>query len=929
MREGPANPPHDGASRAPNRPDWRTARQSAAGVHRLTPGDAVASLQSSAAGLTRSEAARRLQVFGRNGVDAAPRAPAWWRLAGEFGSFFSLILWLAAGLAFFAAGRSPDAETAHVGVAIVVVIVVSGLFSFWQESRVERTLAALRAMLPRQSQVVRDGRVALIDAEALVPGDIVLLAAGDTVPADCRLIEAFEVRVSNAALTGEAMPLQRDATASQAAEQENSHNIVRAGTAMVSGRAKAVVFATGACTEFGRIARMAQSADTETSPLRRQITHLARVTALLAVAIGLAFFAIGWSIGIPSPKALVFAIGIIVAMVPEGLLPTLTLALALATQRMARRGVLIRYLPAVEALGSTTVICTDKTGTLTLGRMTVRQMLLGDQVVTPDALKRLPVRLAHFDPFFAAARMCHDLTEPPGPDRRALRGDAMEVALVEMALQLRPGLAALPRLDELPFEAERMRLSTLHQGAQGSVLYCKGAPESVLPLCRRRLTGAAEVALDADGLASIQRAQETMAARGLRLLALAYRPVAEGTPRARLEEDLVFAGLVGLEDPPRPEVAPALRTCRQAGIKVIMVTGDHPQTALAIARDIALVDADLATVVTGAQLRMLSDSALERMLDTPQLLFARMAAEQKLRIVQALKRKGEIVAVTGDGVNDAPALNSAHIGIAMGLSGTDVAKEAADMVLLDDNFASIVNAVEEGRAVFDNVRRFLTYVLVHNVAELVPCLAFVLFRIPLALTAIQVLAIDMVSDALPALGLGVERPDPRLMQRPPRAPDERLLNLPLALRAYGFLGLIEAGAAMAAFFFVLTSAGWIDGQALATDDPVYRQATTATLSTIIVMQIVNVFLCRSGTRSVLATGVSGNTLILWGVATEAALLLTINFTPWGRQLLATEALDARVWAFMLPFAVGMLALEEGRKAWVRAKLPPRRASAVS
>lgn len=886
-------------------------------IHQLEPAEAVASLQSTATGLACAEVERRLQEYGPNGVEAAPRLPAWWRLAREFGSFFSLILWLAAALAFLAAWHSPDLATVQVGFAITVVILVSGLFSFWQESRVERTLLALRQLLPQQAQVLRGGEVAVVGAEGLVPGDIVLLTAGDTIPADCRLIEAFAVRVSNAAVTGEAMPQVRDAAASPTAEPIDSRNVVLAGTSMVSGRARAIVFATGARTEFGRIARLAQSADTEVSPLRLQIAHLSRVTAVLAVTIGLAFFGIGWLVGIPSSKAFVFAIGTIVAMVPEGLLPTLTLALALATQRMARRRVLIRYLPAVEALGSTTVICTDKTGTLTQGRMTVRSLFLGDGTATPAELARQPGRLERFEPFFLTARLCHDLTESAGASRPALRGDAMEVALVEMALQLRPGLAALPRLDEIPFEADRMRLSTLHRGADGRVLYCKGAPESVLPLCRRRLRDGAVVPLAPADRAAIVQAQEAMAKRGLRLLALAYRPVGEGIDREHLEEDLVFAGLVGLEDPPRPEVPAALRTCGQAGIKVIMVTGDHPQTALAIAREIGLVNGEPATVISGAQLRGLSEIELQLALDAPQVLFARVAADQKMRIVEALKRKGEIVAVTGDGVNDAPALKSAHIGIAMGLSGTDVAKEAADMVLLDDNFASIVDAVEEGRAVFDNVRRFLTYVLVHNVAELVPYLAFVLFRIPLALTAIQALAIDMGTDALAALGLGVERPDPGLMQRPPRPQGERLLNLPLALRAYAFLGLIEAAAAMAAFFFVLHGAGWTYGQALGADDPLYRQATTATLSAIIVMQIVNVFLCRSATRSVFSTGVRGNALILWGVATELALLLVFAYTPWGQGLLGTAALGPSTWLFMLPFAAGMLGLEELRKGLAR------------
>jgi magnesium-transporting ATPase (P-type) len=351
-----------------------------------------------------------------------------------------------------------------------------------------------------------------------------------------------------------------------------------------------------------------------------------------------------------------------------------------------------------------------------------------------------------------------------------------------------------------------------------------------------------------------------------------------------------------------------------------MVTGDHPRTAAAIAREIGLVKSDNPTVITGEQLRRLSVIQLQLALDAHEVVFARVVADQKMRIVQALKKKGHIVAVTGDGVNDAPALKAAHIGIAMGIAGTDVAKEAADMVLLDDNFASIVNAVEEGRAVFQNIRKFLTYVLVHNVAELIPYLGFLLFKIPLALTPIQALSIDMGSDTLAALGLGVERPDPQVMRNPPRPQGERLMNWPLAFRAYLFLGLIEAAAAMAAFFFVLNGAGWKYGQDLAAQDPVYLQATTACLSTIIVMQIVNVFLCRSSARSVFSTGLLGNALIILGVMLEIAALLLINYTPWGNALLGTAPIGEEVWAFVVPFAAGMFLLEELRKWFARKRL---------
>ena len=478
-----------------------------------------------------------------------------------------------------------------------------------------------------------------------------------------------------------------------------------------------------------------------------------------------------------------------------------------------------------------------------------------------------------------------------------------------------PDSAAGPRLDEIPFDADRMRLSTVYQVAEHIVVYTKGAADAVLPLCRQMLIDGKIQALDAALRASILRTQEAMARQGLRVLAFAFRELAAGYDRERLEEDLVFAGLVALEDPPRPEVPEAIRRCREAGIRVIMVTGDHPRTAAAIARQVGLTRTDDPMIVTGEQLRLFTPEQLQLALDAQEIIFARVAADQKLHIVEALKNKRQIVAVTGDGINDAPALKAAHVGIAMGIMGTDVAREASDMVLLDDNFASIVDAVEEGRAVFQNIRKFLTYVLVHNVAELIPYLAFVLFRIPLALTPIQALSIDMGTDTLTALGLGVEPPDPRLMRRPPLPQSERLMNWRLARRAYLYLGLIEAAIAMGTFLFVLKNGGWHPGQRLSVHDSLYLHATTACLSAIIVMQIVNVFLCRSSTRSIFSTGLLGNPLLVCGVITEAALLLVINYVPWANTLLGTAGIGINVWLFILPFGALMLILEELRK-WI-------------
>jgi sodium/potassium-transporting ATPase subunit alpha len=889
-------------------------------IHQLSETEALASLGSAAEGLSFAEAHRRLDEFGPNCVEELRREHPFVRLLREFVHFFALILWVAAGLAFFADWSAPGQGMAKLGCAIVVVILVSGVFSFWQEYRAEQTLSLLRQLLPQQVATVREGRVIQLPVEGLVPGDIVLLEQGNHVPADCRLIEAFGVRVDDAVITGESLPRRRVTGPDEDGELMHGKNTVLAGTSLVSGQARAVVFATGMHTEFGRIAHLTQIAGEAVSPLRTEIAHLSRVIGIVAVGIGLLFFVVGRVAGVPFWNAFIFAIGIIVAMVPEGLLPTLTLALVLASQRMAKRHVLIRHLSSVETLGSTTVICTDKTGTLTQNHMVVKELLLGMQRLSADDAKPGGVLVDHYRPLFLGAGLCQDLKEVEQKGRTVSLGDPMEIALLALARQALPKATAPRRLDEIPFDADRMRLSTVHDMPAGPTLWCKGAPETVLPLCSRIHVEGTARPLTPELRTQIFEAQADMAEHGLRVLAFAYRPLEPEWEHETLEQHLVFTGLVGLNDPPRQEVPAAIAKCREAGIRVIMVSGDHPQTARAIAREVGLVRSEAPLLITGTELRALSDIQLRLALDAPEIVFARVGADQKRRIVDALKDKKHVVAVTGDGVNDAPALKSAHIGIAMGLTGSDVAKEASDMVLLDDNFASIVNAIEEGRSVFENIRKFLTYILAHNVPELIPYLAFSLFAIPLPLTPIQILAIDMGTDSLTALGLGVEKPDPQVMRHPPRSRHERLFDWTLARRAYLFLGMIEAIAAMAAFLFVLHGGGWRYGESLGTQDPLYLRATTACLSAIVVMQIVNVFLCRSPHRSVSSTGLLGNPLILGGAILEIGVVLLIDYTAFGNFVFGTAPIESEIWLFMIPFAVAMLVLEELRKRLARRRM---------
>ena len=896
-------------------------------IHHLSVDDALASLHSGPEGLSGAEAGRRLQEFGPNRVERVAATPLWVRFARGFTHFFAVILWVAAGLAFVAAWRDPGQGMATLGFAIVGVILINGVFSFWQEYRAERAISALQRLLPHRVKalrplfgaVQREHTVFEIPAEALVPGDVILVAEGDDIPADCRVIQAFGARVNNATVTGESLPKARDERPSPEEDVIRSKNVLLAGTSLVSGEARAVVFATGMRTEFGKIAHLTQTADEVLSPLQREIAYVSRVVAVLATVLGVVFFAIGYALGFPFWSNFIFAIGIIVANVPEGLLPTVTLSLAMASQRMAKRNALIRHLPSVEALGSATVICTDKTGTLTQNRMVVKRLFLSGALYDPDemgALGRRPPWDAH-RAFIEVAHFCHNLKEAERGGSTVLLGDPMEVVLVQMARRVLPDVPGAPRVDEVPFDADRKRLSTLHKHRDGLMLYTKGALETLLPLCSRVRYGGETRPLTAEMADAFVKAQDEMAEAGLRVLAFAHRRVAEPYDRSTLETDLTLLGLVGLEDPPRPEVPHAVQRCRDAGIKVIMITGDHPRTASAVARRVGLVRTDAPLVIVGDQLRLMSDTQLQLAVAAPEIVFARVTADQKMRIVVALKARKEIVAVTGDGVNDAPALRKADIGIAMGITGTDVAREAADIVLMDDNFASIVAAVEEGRAVFDNIRKFLTYILTSNIPEIVPYLAFVLFRIPLPLTIIQILAVDLGTDMLPALALGAERPDPGVMQRPPRPVGERLLGRALLARAYLFLGVLEAAAAMAAFFFVLDRGGWEYGRPLDASDPLYLQATAACLSAIIVMQVVNVFLCRDDRTSAFAFGLFSNPLILWGIVAEVTLILLIDYTPWGNLIFGTAPLAKAVWLFLIPFAVAMLGLEELRKLIAR------------
>ena len=913
-------------------------------IQRLSADDVLKQLATNKGGLSSHEALRRLAHYGPNVLIKQDQYSLFRGLLSHFTHFLAVLLWIAAGLSFFADRMKPGEGMATLGWAILGVIVINAGFAFFQEYKAERALQALHRLLPDTAWVIRGGQPVEVTRREIVPGDLLILEEGERVPADARLIEAIGMRVDNAALTGESRPKRRTAEATEDGHWLDLPNLVFAGTTILSGHGRAVVFATGMHSEFGKIAALSTVVETGLSPLQKEIITVTRIVAGISLVMGSTFFLVGLWTGLGFWISAIFGIGIIVANVPEGLLPTVTLALAMSSQRMAKRNALIKHLPSVETLGCTKVICTDKTGTLTENHMKVDRFFAdglviesregcfftrGRMISTADA--------EQWRPFFDALLHCHNAKRIRKSDGRfVVTGDPTEVALVEFAIE--HGLAHRPplrRMSELAFDADRKRMSTLHWSEGRLIAFTKGAPESVLALCTHIQIHGNTVAITPSERTHLLSQSRSFAEQAYRVLAVAMREVTHQPGHIEvetIENDLTFLGLVAMMDPPHREVPDAITKCQRAGVRVIMVTGDHPLTALAVARKIGLVPKQAAPsssgfvpVIEGAQLDTMSDEQLRQLLtpsrsDEPDPVFARMAPRHKMRIVSTLKEIGNVVAVTGDGVNDAPALKKADIGIAMGIAGTDVAKETADMILLDDNFATIVSAIEEGRTVYENIRKFTSYVLASNVPEVVPYLGYGFLGMPLALTIPQVLAVDLGTDMIPALGLGTERPQSDVMDLPPRSRSERLLSLPILLRSYLFLGLLEAGIAMGGFFLYLYSQGWTWGSPLDWSSPLYKQATTVTFAGIVFTQVANVFACRSGHLSVARLGWFTNPLILWGIFAELAILALITYTPVGNEIFGTNPLPLWIFGPLVLGALAFLLAEEGRKIlvdWLR------------
>ena len=920
-------------------------------AYRLHARELVATLRTDERrGLSDEDARARLAQYGSNELAAEEPLPAWRRFLSQFQDVLVILLLMATAISAALWVVERDAALPYEAIAIFAVVLLNATMGYVQESRAEAAVAALRAMSAADAAVIRGGERRSVPAAEIVPGDVILIEEGDTIPADGRLIESAALQTAEAALTGESLPITKDTAAiPDEVPLGDRDNMVFSGTAATYGHGKAVVTATGMRTEMGRIAGLLKATPDETTPLQRELDRTGKVLGLVVVAIAVVMIVtivVVEDVGNVGAlfDVLILGVALAVAAVPEGLPAVVTAVLSIGVQRMARRNAIVRHLAAVETLGSATVIASDKTGTLTKNEMTVRVVVTASGRVTFDGSGYTPQGAVHPDEgrpldgplrveverTLAAADRANNASIHETAGKWTVQGDPTEGALLVAARKC--GLssdaldARLPRVGEVPFSSERKLMSTMHRDAQQQdrgVVFTKGAPDVLLTRCTRELVGEERRPLTPDRRAAILETNDALAGQALRTLGVAGRwltgeALAEHSahPDERVEHDLVFAGLIGIIDPPRPEARDAVARATHAGIRPIMITGDHPRTASVIARELGISTDGRTT--TGAELEQLSPDALSRMVASVSV-YARVDPEHKLRIVDALKRSGAVVAMTGDGVNDAPALKKADIGVAMGITGTDVSKEAADMVLSDDNFASIVAAIEEGRAIFANIRKFLRYLLSSNIGEVMTMFFGVLLArqigleigggaIVLPLLATQILWINLVTDGLPALALGVDPADDGLMERPPRPVGERVIT-PAMWRGIIFVGVIMAAGTL----FVLDASlpgGFVDG----TGD--LRYAQTMAFTTLMLFQIFNVFNARSDDQSVFVHLFTNRWL--WAAAAVSVVLqFVVVYVPFLQNAFGTAPLSARDWLFSVAVASSVLWLREASKMIAR------------
>jgi Ca2+-transporting ATPase len=875
--------------------------------HTLSVESALESLESSPEGLSGEEAARRLIEYGPNELQAFNKASPWRILLEQFKNVLIVILLVATGLSIFL-GHGVEA------IAIIVIVLFAVVLGFVQEYRAERAIESLRKMAAPLATVIRQGPEQRIPARDLVPGDCILLAAGDKVPADARLIESINLHTEEAALTGESVPVAKKTAAlgNGKLPVNDLTNMAFAGTSVTYGRGRALVVATGMKTEFGKVAQMLEAVETSRTPLQENLDRIGRSLAHAAFVIVALIVALGLLRGQPLMEMIIFGVALAVAVVPEALPAVVTISLALGVKRMVNRNALVRRLPAVETLGATSVICTDKTGTLTKDEMTVRQVFVAGQMLEVSGAGYEPKGEFSADGLpveppeslillLRAASLASDanVAYNESDSRWNVKGDPTEAALVVAAAKA--GLkktdldAQFPRANEIPFSSESKRMTTLHIAPSGVIAYSKGAPEVIADSCARHLTRKGETELDDQGRTRILEVAHSMANEALRVLAVACK--ADATIEDA-EHDMTFIGLVGMIDPPRPEARDAIRECERAGIKVLMITGDHPLTARAVAHELALLKSG--RIITGAE--AIDNEELENIIEEIEVC-ARVSPADKLRVVTALQKKGHIAAMTGDGVNDAPALKKADIGIAMGITGTDVSKEAAAMTLIDDNFASIVAAVEEGRGVFSNIKKYLMYLLSSNIGEIGLMAGASIAGLPLPLSAVQILYVNLATDGLPALALAVDPPEPDLMRRPPRNPRSGLFTRPIiVLMLIG--GLWSTAVNLGLFVWSLNS-----GRGL-------EEAMTMTFVSLVLIQFFKAYNYRSDRQSITRRPFSNRWLNM-AISWELIMLTLILYVPFLSGLFGTYGLPLGDWLIVLAVALTISPVLETVKFIVR------------
>jgi len=865
-------------------------------------------LGSSPEGLSEEEARRRLERYGPNVIEEEKRRSPVRLFIDQFINPLILLL-LAATALSLAIGEVLDAAT------IIAIVVASTVLGFFQEYRAEKAVEALKKMTAPTARVIREGSEKTISAAEVVPGDVLVLAAGDRVAADARVFEAVNLKVDESMLTGESVTVEKfpGVLPPETPLAERS-NMVFYGTVVTYGKGLAVAVATGMDTQLGRIARSLQEVEKEKTPLERRMASIGRWLTLLMVVVASVVSAIGlfvWHYSLLDMA--VWAISLAVAAVPEALPAVVTGALAIGMYRMARRNAVVKRLPAVETLGSTTYICSDKTGTMTKGEMTVRRIWLPPGRVVEvtgtgyepkgefllDGRRINPLEDPALALLLRAALHNNDARVEEREGRWVAVGDPTEAALKVLAYKagLREGEE---RVGEIPFSSERKRMSTIHRTPEGLIMYVKGAPEIVLSLSSRILVDGKEEPLTEEMREAVLAAVEDMASQGLRNLGFAYKPVEEKDEwREEDEADLIFLGVVGMIDPPRPEVKEALRLCRRAGIGVAMITGDHKLTAIAVARELGLMgEGDEA--VTGAELDSMSEEELEREVERIKV-YARVSPEHKLRIVKALKRRGHIVAMTGDGVNDAPALKAADIGIAMGITGTEVAKEAADMILADDNFATIVEAVKLGREIFENIRKYIAYLLRCNITELLVPLVASLAALPLPFNAIQYLWINLVTDGFPALALGVDPPEPDLLERKPRKPSDPIFDLKENILFFALTPAVATAILVYIFYLQLSSGASV------------LEARTTIFTALILMELLLALSTRSLRHTVFKVGVLRNKYLVAAIAVSVLMQLTILYVPVARAAFKLVEPSYVDWLYGLAAATAVFLVLEASK----------------